>query len=159
VKHIRNRRSRLSKATPSVKTRSNRRRSETDSELRSRIMRSVRQKGTAPELAVGRFLYANGVRYRKNVRTIPGSPDFCNQTRRFAIFVHGCFWHRHPGCRLSTTPKQNAKFWKTKFVDNVRRDRQKERELAGRGFDVRIVWQCEAREPTAMRRTLRGIVR
>ena len=80
-------------------------------EQRSERMRRVRQAGTKPELAVGRSLHAMGFRYRLHRRDLPGSPDIVLPSRRVAMFVHGCFWHRHPGCARATTPKTNTQYW------------------------------------------------
>lgn len=106
-------------------------------------MRRVRQRDTAPEMVVRRFLHAAGLRYRLNVRSLPGSPDMVLPKYKVAIFVHGCFWHRHDGCRLTTTPKTNAAFWQSKFVANVRRDRTKARALRLAGWRVFVVWECD----------------
>lgn len=107
-------------------------------------MARVRQAGTTPELKVREALTAIGARYRLNVRSLPGSPDIANKSRRKAIFVHGCFWHRHDGCARATTPKTRTEHWKYKFERNVRRDRAKEAALLDLGFDVLTIWECEA---------------
>lgn len=125
---------------------------------RSELMARVRQKRTAPELAVARFLAANRVRYRFNVSTLPGTPDLANQARRFAIFVHGCFWHRHRGCARATLPKTNRAFWMAKFAANVRRDRRKGVDLKKLGYRVGVIWECETEDPIALRRILRQLV-
>ena len=114
---------------------------------RSALMKRVRQRDTAPEIAVRRALHSVGGRYRVNVKSLPGSPDIANYTKRRAIFVHGCYWHRHPGCSRTTTPSKNRSFWEAKFADNVHRDRNKEQELRASGFDVLIVWECETMAP------------
>jgi DNA mismatch endonuclease (patch repair protein) len=105
-------------------------------------MRRVRQKGTAAEAAVGRALRALGFAYRKNVRALTGSPDFANRRRRWAVFVQGCFWHRHTGCRRATTPKANQDFWLEKFTRNRARDAAAVRALRRMGFRVVLVWEC-----------------
>lgn len=105
----------------------------------------MRQAGTLAELEVRRVLSSMGVRYRVNVNSLPGSPDVANIRRQFAVFVHGCFWHRHPGCRYATTPKTNRAFWADKFAANVSRDRRAKKALERRGFHVVVVWECEAR--------------
>ena len=86
-------------------------------------MGRVRQRGTSPELAARRIVYALGLRYTLNNRDLPGSPDLANRSRRFVIFVHGCFWHRHADCVRASTPKRNRTFWRNKFAHNERRDR------------------------------------
>ena len=110
-------------------------------------MRRVRQRDTRAELQVRRVLHAIGGRFRINVTGLPGRPDIANRTKRRAIFVHGCYWHRHPGCSRTTMPSKNRNFWETKFADNVRRDRRKEQELRASGFHVLTVWECETMDP------------
>lgn len=84
-----------------------------------------------------------GLRYRLNVKSLPGSPDLANKSRRWAIFVNGCFWHQHSNCPKATMPKRNAYFWREKFVANRKRDATKVRALQAGGFHVVIVWECE----------------
>lgn len=86
-----------------------------------------------------------GLKYRINVRSLPGSPDLANKSRKFAVFVHGCFWHRHARCRYATVPKTNVQFWLDKFEANVRRDRKARKALEKRGFRVIVVWECDLR--------------
>ena len=114
----------------------------------SRRMKAVRQAGTKPEMLVRKALAARHIRYRLNVRSLPGSPDIANMRQQFAVFVHGCFWHRHEGCRFATTPKTNAPFWSKKFADNIARDREKIRTLESRSFRVLVVWECQTRDST-----------
>jgi DNA mismatch endonuclease (patch repair protein) len=108
-------------------------------------MSRVRQRGTAPELAVAKILGSIGASYRLNVQSLPGSPDFANKARKWAIFVNGCFWHHHTDCPKATLPKSNKDFWKTKFDDNRRRDAAAIRSLRRSGFKVTIVWECETK--------------
>lgn len=110
---------------------------------RSRLLGRVRRARTAPEEVVARILRGLGLAYRRNVRTLPGSPDFANRRRRFAIFVNGCFWHRHRGCRRATIPKSNREFWTEKFAANRRRDAARIRTLRAAGFRVLVIWECE----------------
>jgi DNA mismatch endonuclease, patch repair protein len=110
---------------------------------RSRQMAAVRRSGTAPELAVRKILSSDKVRYTLENRDLPGSPDIANRSKRFAVFVHGCFWHRHSGCRRTTTPKANLEFWQEKFATNVRRDRRVAAALRRLGYRVTTVWECE----------------
>jgi DNA mismatch endonuclease (patch repair protein) len=120
-----------------------------DSETRSRMMAAVAQKDTKAELAVRRILHALGVRFRVRNRDLPGSPDIANRSRRWAIFVNGCFWHGHKNCKKtkSTTgsrvPRTRAEFWSQKFVANRLRDAKQCRELRRMGYRVLIVWECE----------------
>jgi DNA mismatch endonuclease (patch repair protein) len=121
-------------------------------------MKLVRRAGTHPELAVRAALSALGIRYRTCVASLPGSPDVANRRRRFAIFVHGCFWHGHHGCRLFTVPKTNTTFWREKVVANRRRDRRKAEALRRLGFRVITVWQCETRTPAKLERRLERLL-
>ena len=106
-------------------------------------MARIRAGNTKPEVAVRRLLYTLGYRYRLHWRDLPGTPDICFPGRRKVIFVHGCFWHRHKGCRRTTTPKTRASFWADKFKKNVVRDRKNINDLSVLGWDTMIVWECE----------------
>lgn len=126
---------------------------------RSRLMASVRQHGTAPELVVRKVAREAGLVVRTNGRSLPGSPDlFCANPPR-AVFVHGCFWHRHPGCRAATTPKTHRDFWIAKFIANVDRDRRKVRQLRVLGFRVMTIWECEVRRSSNSTRLTRRLLR
>lgn len=114
---------------------------------RSRLMASVRQRGTTPELAVRRLARKLGVRFEENGRYLPGSPDLVILASKRAVFVHGCFWHRHSRCKAATTPKGNRAFWAEKFDLNVRRDRRKVRQLRLLGYRVLTVWECQVKPP------------
>lgn len=122
----------------------------------SERMKRVRQRGTEPELAVRRMLRSLGVQYRLNNKNLPGSPDVANRRGRWAVFVHGCYWHHHHGCRHATVPKKNRDFWVRKFADNQARDARKEAELEAMGFEVIVVWQCELKDPEALAAKLRA---
>ncbi len=121
---------------------------------RSAFMSRVKAKGTKPELNVRRLAHGLGYRYRLHRRDLPGSPDLVFSGRRKALFVHGCFWHRHQGCRKTTMPKTRAKFWQRKFDDNVRRDERVIAALRDLGWDVLVVWECETLDEDLLRRTL-----
>ena len=110
---------------------------------RSRMMSGIRSKNTKPELAVRRYLHARGFRYRISPRNVPGRPDIVLPRYRAAILVHGCFWHRHPGCRLATNPASNVDFWKKKFSANVARDAKVLDLLTEAGWRAIVVWECE----------------
>ena len=114
-----------------------------DSEKRSAIMRAVASKNTKPEMTVRRLLHAMGYRYRLHVKDLPGRPDIVFRSRKKVIFVHGCFWHRHIGCRYATTPKTRVDFWQSKFDANVERDRRNVSDLEKAGWEVMTIWQCE----------------
>ena len=114
------------------------------SSVRSRIMASVRQRNTTPEMCVRSALHRLGFRYRVHVAKLPGTPDIVFPRKRLAVFVHGCFWHRH-GCRLSTSPKTRPDFWAAKFQRNQERDREIRIELEASGWAVYEVWECETK--------------
>ena len=113
---------------------------------RSLRMAGVRQTATRPELVVRNILRSLGVHYVTRNRNLPGSPDIANRSRKFAIFVHGCFWHRHRNCRMTTTPKRNRAFWESKFRMNIQRDRLAVHALRDLGFRVLIIWECQTRD-------------
>jgi DNA mismatch endonuclease (patch repair protein) len=96
-------------------------------------------------MIVRKYLHARGFRYRLHARNLPGSPDIVLPKYRVAILVHGCFWHRHVGCKYATTPANNAERWKLKFDANTERDARKERALHAAGWQVIVVWECELR--------------
>ena len=109
---------------------------------RSRMMSSIRGKNTRPEVTLRSLLFAKGFRYRLHARNLPGSPDLVFPKYKAVIFVHGCFWHQHEGCRYATTPKANVEFWARKFEGNVARDARHVEELRRRGWRVAVVWEC-----------------
>lgn len=114
-------------------------------EVRSRMMAANRRRDTKPELAVRRYLHGEGFRYRLDVRKLPGSPDLVLARYRAAIFVHGCYWHRHEGCRFAYNPKSNVEFWTAKFERNVERDAEAVGRLLEMGWRVATVWECALR--------------
>ena len=119
-----------------------------DSATRSRMMTGIQSKNTKPELLVRRYLHAHGFRYRLHVRELLGSPDLVLPKYRVAIFVHGCFWHQHTGCRYATQPASNSERWRAKFQSNVERDGKNLAGLHAAGWRVLVVWECELkREP------------
>lgn len=114
-------------------------------EKRSEIMRSVGTMNTGPEMQVRSAAHRLGLRFRLYRKDLPGTPDLVFPKHRIALFVHGCFWHRHPGCTKATLPKSNVAFWTEKFRRNVARDDENLRELTRQGWQVVVVWQCEAK--------------
>jgi DNA mismatch endonuclease (patch repair protein) len=120
-------------------------------------MGRVRQRGTIPELAARRIVYALGLRYTLNNRDLPGSPDIANRSRRFVIFVHGCFWHCHAGCGRAKLPKRNRAFWRRKFAYNMRRDQRAAAALKKTGYRVIVIWECHAADRIAVTRKLASI--
>ena len=127
---------------------------ESVSQTRSRNMAAIRGKDTAPELAIRRILHAMGMRFRLHRKDLPGSPDIVLPRHRTVVFVHGCFWHRHEGCRYTTTPKTRQEFWLAKFESNVFRDRRNQAKLKQLGWLVLVVWECELRKPEDLRRRI-----
>ncbi|HWO07889.1 MAG TPA: very short patch repair endonuclease [Polyangiaceae bacterium] len=114
----------------------------------------VRQRGTRPEQVVRTALAALGHHFRLANRDLAGSPDIANRGRRWAVFVHGCFWHRH-GCKATTTPARNREFWEAKFQRNVERDRRSVEALTTAGYTVVVIWECETkRDPERVRARL-----
>lgn len=109
---------------------------------RSALMGRIRGRNTGPEIAVRRLLHAMGYRFRLHARDLPGRPDIVFRSRRAALFVHGCFWHRHD-CDLAYTPKTRREFWQRKFDGNVRRDKRIKSELEAAGWRVIIAWECQ----------------
>ncbi len=108
-------------------------------------MSRIRSKDTAPELTVRRLLSGAGHRYRLHRKDLPGKPDIVFVSRRKAIFVHGCFWHQHPRCRLAAKPKSNRGYWGPKLRRNRERDARARRELRGIGWESLVLWECEIR--------------
>lgn len=98
-----------------------------------------------------------GLRFRLHRKDLPGKPDLIFPKHRLAVFVHGCFWHRHPGCAKATTPKTRVNFWSEKFEANVCRDRSAEDALIAQGWHVGIIWECEAKDGAALRGKLRAL--
>ncbi|MDX1221182.1 DNA mismatch endonuclease Vsr [Sinorhizobium medicae] len=110
---------------------------------RSERMSRIRSGNTKPEVALRRALHRLGLRFRLHGRLLPGKPDIVLPRYKTAIFVHGCFWHRHAGCKVATTPKTNTNFWLEKFDRNVKRDAKVVKQLQDTGWDVTIAWECE----------------
>lgn len=117
-----------------------------DPNTRSRMMRAIRGTNTEPELAVRRALHKAGLRFRVHVRTLPGTPDILLPKYRAAVLVHGCFWHRHPGCRFTTTPRSREEFWQAKFLGTVERDERQLRALGALGWSAHVIWECETHD-------------
>lgn len=115
-------------------------------EKRSLMMSGIRGKNTKPELLLRKLLFRNGFRYRLHQKDLPGKPDIVLSKWNTAIFVHGCFWHRHSGCRLATTPSTRPEFWKAKFDGNVERDQRNQTSLLEAGWRMAVVWECGLRK-------------
>ncbi len=112
-------------------------------EDRSWNMSRIRAKNTKPEMLVRRLLHRAGFRFRIHNRKLPGNPDIVLPRFRTVIFVHGCYWHRHPGCREATIPRTNQDYWLPKFERTVQRDREAQQELLAHGWKVILLWECE----------------
>jgi DNA mismatch endonuclease, patch repair protein len=118
-------------------------------------MAQIRAKNTKPEIVVRSLLHRLGFRYRLHVRSLPGCPDIVLRRWRTIILVHGCFWHRHVGCKLAYTPKTRGEFWRKKFHDNVRRDRQHLHDIEALGWRVLVIWECQIRDMNILADRLR----
>ena len=119
-------------------------------ERRSWLMSRVKAKDTLAEMRVRQITHSLGLRYRLQRRDLPATPDLVFPKHRVAIFVHGCFWHRHPGCKKATTPKSRVRFWQEKFNRNVARDQQAIHDLQALGWRVAIIWECETKVEEAV---------
>lgn len=114
---------------------------------RSLMMAGIRGRDTRAELVVRSYLHRTGLRFKLNDRTLPGSPDVVLPRFRCVVFVNGCFWHRHPGCRFATTPATRKDFWQAKFATNVARDRRVHEILCWMGWRPLVIWECEIAGP------------
>lgn len=110
---------------------------------RSTRMSLIRSADTTPELALRRVLHRRGLRYTLGNKDLPGKPDLVFRRSRVAVFVHGCFWHRHEGCKVANMPKSNTDFWEQKFARNVARDAKARHRLEEMGWQVEVAWECQ----------------
>jgi DNA mismatch endonuclease (patch repair protein) len=129
-----------------------------DRATRSRMMSGIRGRDTKPELVVRKYLHSHGLRYRIAPKNPPGKPDIVLPKYRAVVFVHGCFWHRHEGCRYTTTPATNPDFWQKKFHANIARDEFISDLLAKAGWRVFVIWECEVTEKK-LHRLLKQVTR
>lgn len=118
---------------------------------RSWNMSRIRSKNTKPEVAVRSMLHRLGIRFRLHRSDLPGKPDIVMTKRKTVVFVHGCFWHRHPGCKYAYEPKSRTSFWQAKFQQNVARHQQVEAELERLGWRTVVVWECETSRPDELK--------
>ncbi len=125
---------------------------------RSERMSRVRSKDTKPEMLVRRLVHGMGFRYRLHVGSLPGKPDMVFRSRRAVIFVHGCFWHRHPGCKLARLPKSRRGFWRRKLEENRERDLRNEAKLRELGWRVLVIWECELGDLEGTAKKLKGFL-
>jgi DNA mismatch endonuclease (patch repair protein) len=121
---------------------------------RSEMMARIRSEDTRPEVLTRAAVYALGLRFRKHVGSLPGKPDLANKRRKWAIFVHGCFWHSHHGCKLASDPKSNRGYWAEKLKRNQARDAEKVGALRALGFNVLVVWECDVRDGSRLKKAL-----
>ena len=126
-------------------------------EARSKNMSAIKGKNTKPEIAVRKYLFSQGFRYRINVAKLPGKPDIVLPKYKTCSLVNGCFWHGHEGCKYFVWPKNNAEFWKNKIEQNVARDKNNYRLLQEQGWHIVIVWECELK-PINREETLKQLV-
>ena len=124
-------------------------------EHRSKIMSMIKGKNTKPEMLVRSVCHEMGLRYRLHRKDLPGKPDLVFPKHRLCIFVHGCFWHRHPGCKYAYTPKSRLDFWLPKLARNVERDLAAQQALQALGWRVAIVWECHTKDREFLRNEIR----
>jgi DNA mismatch endonuclease (patch repair protein) len=122
-----------------------------DKKTRSRMMAGISGKDTRPELKVRSWLHTHGFRFRLHVSGLPGKPDLVLPKWKTAIFVNGCFWHHHEGCRNAVMPKSNRQFWYEKINANVARDEKNKKLLESQGWKVFVIWECQVDEPTLVK--------
>ena len=120
---------------------------------RSRMMAGIKGKNTVPERVLRQAMHKRGFRFRLHAKQLPGRPDLLFPKYKAAVFVHGCFWHRHRNCRYATTPATRTEFWQTKFASNVARDRVSVAALINSGWRVAIVWECSLRNSVGIQET------
>ena len=125
---------------------------------RSEIMSHVKNRGTLPEERVASLLRRLRIRYKRNVKYLPGEPDFVISSAKSVIFVHGCFWHNHTNCKRAKLPKTNRSFWRRKIEKNRRRDARVARLLHKQGWHIITVWQCKLGKPDIVLRRLRRLL-
>ena len=129
-----------------------------DKKTRSYNMSMIKSKNTKPEEIVRKYLFSQGLRYRKNVRELPGSPDIVLPKYKTVIFVNGCFWHGHQNCKYFVWPENNAEFWRKKITTNMERDSKKKALLEQNGWRVFVVWECELKKARS-EETLKSLVK
>lgn len=127
-------------------------------EKRSWNMSRIRSRDTSPEKRVRSYLHKAGYRFRLHVKKLPGSPDIVLPKHQTVIFVHGCFWHRHPKCKYAYKPKSRMEFWGKKFKQNIERDYVKEKKLRVIGWNVLIIWECQTKTISDIEVALAGIL-
>lgn len=127
-------------------------------EERSKNMAAIHSKNTKPEVYLRKLLFARGYRYGLNSKSIPGHPDIYLKKYNTAIFVHGCFWHRHEGCKYAYMPKSRVEFWQKKFGDNVKRDELVRKELISKKVKILVIWECTIKRMKKDKKTEQEII-
>ena len=130
-----------------------------DPEKRSQIMSRIRGRDTRPEMIVRRIAHGLGFRFRLHRKDLPGRPDIVFPRHQAVIVVHGCFWHRHPGCKRASSPKTRVRYWQNKFEDNVVRDKRNETGLRDLGWKVMVIWECETKDHEAVAARIESFLR
>ena len=125
-------------------------------EHRSWNMSRIKSGNTKPEIVVRSLLHNMGYRFRLHRKDLPGKPDIALPMYNSVIFVHGCFWHRHKGCKNASNPKTKKTFWREKFKANVERDRKVQKELKSMGWSIQIIWECELSDPEEVKKSLKS---
>lgn len=128
---------------------------------RSYNMSRIRNKDTKPEMLVRKHLFSKGFRFRKNDKRYPGRPDIVLPKYKTVIFINGCFWHKHEGCKYFVWPKSNVDFWKSKIETNIERDKNNYSRLSDMGWRVIVIWECELKKDkfdVTMKRTIEAII-
>ena len=125
---------------------------------RSSLMARVGPRNSKPEIEVRQLLHAMGYRFRLHAKELPGRPDIVFRLRKKVIFVHGCFWHCHPGCRKTTTPQTRREFWQSKFDANQARDARVQGELIDIGWEYHVIWECEVADQTKLAKRLESFL-
>lgn len=115
-------------------------------EQRSRLMSRVKSKNSRPEMVIRRLIFAMGYRFRLHAPNLPGHPDIVFPSKRKVIFVHGCFWHRHAGCKRASTPSSRQEYWLPKFARTLERDTEAVQRLGAMGWSSLIIWECETQD-------------
>lgn len=128
------------------------------SENRRKIMRGNKPVNTRPEIRVRSALHAMGLRFRIHRKDLPGKPDIVLPRHNLAIFVHGCFWHQHSGCKLASRPRTNQEFWEEKFQANRLRDKRNELALEAMGWRVKVIWECETMDTANLDKVLDNLL-
>ena len=125
---------------------------------RSKIMSAIKGKNTKPEILVRKSLHSLGHRFRLHKKDLPGKPDIILPKYKVAIFVHGCFWHQHKGCKSATIPTSNVEYWSEKLKKNVERDRKNISSLRRQGYKIKVIWECETSNIKRLKNKLRALL-